>query len=351
MMARHQHEERERDDVQDARRKREFLAARLEEAVGDYAGERGRHGADDGVDGDYRGRARLGISLLHLEEEHSPVDDRVAARGEEPAGKRDEPHRECRECDSLPARRVYLGLDRVHRHGRQAFVLRRVAEEEERRRDADEAERRRAPEAALPCPIRAEMPADPDYDSGRDDVGEDFAQVVRAAPDAIVGAALLLRPPTRKRHDAARRTGRLGEAVDEPDDRKHQCREVEADKEVDERGDEEPEHYVFLDVYVVGDEAIDDLADRVREKHRRANVADLRRRVGALLYHPLLRRREGKSAHVEYGVDEQHRPNLAYPGHSIPFLHRRFVHLFYPRFMTRAYTICHGRQPSADSRH
>ena len=176
--------------------------------------------------------------------------------------------------------------------------------------------------------------ADPDYDSGRDDVGEDFAQVVRAAPDAVVGAALLLRPPARKRHDTARRAGCLGKAVDEPDHRKHHRREVEADKEVDERGDEEPEHYVFLDVNVIRDEAVDDLADRVRKKHRRADIADLSRRVGALLYHPLLRRREGKSAHVEYGVDEQHRPNLADSGHCIPFLHRRFVHLFNPRFLS-----------------
>ena len=92
----------------------------------------------------------------------------------------------------------------------------------------------------------------------------------------------------------------------------------EADEKVRERRDEKTEHDVLLHVHAVGDEAVDDLAYRIREQHRRADIPDLRRRVCALLYHPLLRRGERKAAHVERRVDEQHRRHLPDARDRIP---------------------------------
>ena len=126
-----------------------------------------------------------------------------------------------------------------------------------------------------------------------------------------------MEPPTRKGHYAAWRTGCLRETIHKPNHGEHNGGNVEADEKISKGRDEEPEHYVLLHIHAVGDEAINDLSYRVGEEHRRANIANFCRRVRALLDHPLLRRRERKSANVERRVDEQHCRDLADPSPCI----------------------------------
>ena len=167
-----------------------------------------------------------------------------------------------------------------HLDRRQALRFGGVVQQENDHQHSQHPGHRRPDEAPLPAE---------DADDGPDEEErKELAEVVAGAEKSVVGAALAQRVPAREGDDRRGRAHRLRPPVDTPhhgegDEKRHIADHAPAvgeaqrpDQQVGDGRDAQSRGHETLDVAVVGEESVDELADGVGEQQRRADDAQLR---------------------------------------------------------------------------
>src|SRR3546814_9961876 len=98
---------------------------------------------------------------------------------------------------------------------------------------------------------------------------------MRGAPDTVDAAALAVGEPAGHRHHPARRAETLEPAVEPPQQHRKPQRGGKPHRQVAQRGHQEGEREETLDVGVVGEEAVGQLADRVRVERSEEHTSEL----------------------------------------------------------------------------
>ena len=136
-------------------------------------------------------------------------------------------------------------------------------------------------------------------DEQRDEVvGQAFAHRMGRAPDAVKAPALAVAEPGGERDDARGRAEALEPAVQRPQRDRYPEDRRETHADVDQRGGDHAGREEDLDVRVVGEEAVDELAERVRVEECGADEPEVLRREDALVDQRLLDDREREPAGV-----------------------------------------------------